>query len=201
MTDKHVKVGDIVDISTGYSRVIGTVLSIAEYIVSVSDDGIKEVEKLYRIMLSKGNYVDIKSSEIISMKVYEEDKKYVIDMMSSKYGIDCCDTDGNLKDTIPLVKELLDNDVWEHMTEEDKNDLLNIFTYDSTIIDGWSKCHKKANELLQENKRLSDINFNLKYKLINEKSKKETSTEDQINALLALIGIGGALCAIADTCK
>ena len=190
----NVKVGDLVSIVTDYSRIMGLVMCIAEYL---NDD--KSILKKYRIAISKSVYLDINSDEIRSIDVYEEDRDKVIQMMSEKYGVSCCDEDGNLKNTMTLIRELMVDNTWDKMDRDDKDAFLTIFNgIDSSAIDGWNGCYHKQNELHQKIKKLTAENENLRKRLIDSNKKKSNTVADEMATALALIGIGGALCAVAD---
>lgn len=188
----NVRVGNLVSIVTDYSRIMGLVMCIAEYL---NDD--KSISKKYRIAISKSVCLDINSDEIRSIDVYEEDRDKVIQMMSEKYGVSCYDEEGNLKNTMTLIRELMIDSTWDKMDKEDKELFLTIFNaIDATAIDGWNGCYHKQNELHQKIKNLTEENENLRKMLM--ESKKSNTVADEMAAVLALIGISGALCAVAD---
>ena len=190
----NVKVGDLVCIVTDYSRIMGLVMCIAEYL---NDD--KSVLKRYRIAISKSVCLDINSDEIRSIDVYEEDKNKVVQMMSEKYGVSCYEDEGDLKNTMTLIRELMVDNTWDKMDREDKDAFLTIFNgIDSSAIDGWNGCYHKQNELHQKIKKLTEENENLRKRLIEINKKKNSTVADEMVAALALIGIGGVLCAVAD---
>ena len=190
----NIKVGDYVNIATQYCRLVGVVVSVSEYF---KDGG---VAKIYQIAISKTICLSINSDEIVSINVYEDNEKEVIDMMSSKYGIACRDKDGNLKETMPLLHELITDNTWTKMSQEDKELFLSLFRDidNTTAIDGWNGCYHKQNELHQKIKKLTEENATLRKMLMESKKKNSNTVADEMVAALALIGIGGALCAVAD---
>ena len=132
--DKNVKVGDLVRAITNMGTLTGIISGTAQYFEG-------EVKFVYQICLGKHTCVNISSDDIEELYVYEQDKEEIIDILSSKYGVDCF-SDGSEKDGMTLVCELIKTDKWSKMSRDEKALLIDVFQdIDSRAIDEWDKSY------------------------------------------------------------
>lgn len=188
------KVGDWAYIKTEIGWLYGLVVMSADIYEN------EKIQKGYTIIVNKSQYVSIIEDDIEIIEVYSDKvEKEITNILENKYGIECYDESGKLKNNMTLVNELISDNKWSMIEDNDKRLFIRVFSdTDEKIIDGWNGCYHRMNELHQKNKKLTEENDTLREMLMNIKKKKSNTVADEMATALALIGIGGALCAMAD---
>lgn len=148
---------EVLKLNGVYIFQLATGAIVSGVLIGKSENIIKnEIEVYYRLALSESKYIDFREDEIVSIRSDERSEKMkYFHEIQQKYNIQCFDEEDKLLDFSKILRDILYKDIWNDLSEEEKNNLIDYIAPNTeSIIDLISAYMvlKEENQTLNDDK-------------------------------------------------